>query len=317
MTSFSASTKDEIARIESGKRCCQLSELAALIKMDGTLEYGGPHKMTLRVVTENAAAARKIFSLIKKLFNVHTQILVRKKNRLKKNNVYYVRINDSRNLMNILQATGLFDAERNVYIEGIDKELVRKLCCRKAYLRGAFLGGGSVSNPSADYHLEIITTRRRFAEDLAELISTFGLKAKIGSRKNWYVVYLKESEQISDFLRVIGASKALLNFENVRVLKDMRNQVNRLVNCETANVNKTVAASARQRENIKYIEKCGGMESLTPALREMAELRLQYPELSLKELGTLADPPVGRSGVSHRLQKLDEIAEEYRAINNE
>ncbi|MDO7787918.1 DNA-binding protein WhiA [Desulforamulus aquiferis] len=311
--SFSAITKDELARVVGSKNCCRLSELAALIKMDGSVQISGLKQTSLNIVTENAAVARKIFKLLKNLFGLSTEILVRRKIRLRKNNVYLVRIPPQPAVGDILNKMGVAEGGFSAAESGIKPELVQRDCCGRAYLRGAFLGGGSVNNPEGTYHLEIITDNLPHAQDIAGLMQRFGLPAKVSPRKNWHVVYLKGSEQIVECLNHMGAHSALLDFENVRIYKDMRNQVNRLVNCETANLNKTVNAAVRQLDNIKYLAETIGLSKLPKSLREAAELRLQYPDVSLKELGELWDPPVGKSGVNHRMRKLERLAEQVRS----
>lgn len=307
--SFSAVTKEELARLSGQKPCCELAELAALVRMDGTLQISANQKYTLNVVTESAPVARKIYRLAKDVLKRPVDIVVRRKLRLRKNNSYMVRIyprglEDLRNL-------GLVDENGQIY-PGISSSLIKKRCDQKAYLRGAFLAGGSINNPEGTYHLEIVSNDAQHAKDLCQLINRFKLGAKISMRKHWYVVYLKESEHIVDFIGFIGAHNALLEFENVRVLKDVRNQVNRLVNCETANLDKIVDAAVRQLENIQFIAETRGLQSLPPTLRDMAELRLEYTDASLKELGEMLRPKVGKSGVNHRMRKIDEFAERIR-----
>lgn len=303
--SFSAETKDELARIETTKRCCNLAELAALVRMDGTLMLSNS-SYALNVTTESAPVARKVYRLAKNLLELQVDIMVRRKLRLKKNNSYTVKIYP-RSLSDF-QQLGLIDEEGEI-LPGIPSFLVKKKCDRIAYLRGAFLAGGSINNPEGTYHLEIITNDALHAEALSNLLNKFNLGAKVSMRKNWHVVYIKESEHIVEFLGFIGAHRALLEFENVRVLKDMRNQVNRLVNCETANLNKTVDAAVRQVENIQRVANTIGLQALPQPLREIAELRLEYPDASLKELGEMLTPKVGKSGVNHRMRKIDELAE--------
>jgi DNA-binding protein WhiA len=198
-------------------------------------------------------------------------------------------------------------------LPGIKKELIKTKCCRRSYLRGAFLGGGSVSSPDSDYHLELTAGNEKLGEDLAALTNRFtGLNAKLSRRKQSWLVYLKESDQIADFLALIGAHGSLLEFENARVLKGMKNQVNRLVNCETANLEKTVNAAFRQVNGIRLIDERIGLDTLNPSLAQIARLRLDNPEATLKELGELMRPPVGKSGVNHRLRKIEEIAEKLK-----
>jgi DNA-binding protein WhiA len=307
--SFSAVTKEELARLGGQKSCCELAELAALVRMDGTLQISSNQQYTLNVITESAPVARKIYRLGKDVLNRPVDIVVRRKLRLRKNNSYMVRIyprglEDLRNL-------GLVDENGQIY-PGIAPNLIKKRCDQKAYLRGAFLAGGSINNPEGTYHLEIVSNDAQHAKALCQLINRFKLGAKISMRKNWYVIYLKESEHIVEFIGLIGAHSALLEFENVRVLKDVRNQVNRLVNCETANLDKIVDAAVRQLENIQIIADTMGLQSLPPTLRDVAELRLEYADASLKELGEMLRPKVGKSGVNHRMRKIDEFAERIR-----
>ncbi|MDA8442385.1 MAG: DNA-binding protein WhiA [Peptococcaceae bacterium] len=303
--SFSGKTKEELARIEVERGCCQLAELAALVRMDGTLQISSNRRISLNIESESAPVARKIFKLAKLRLGAPVEIAVRRKLRLKKHNSYLVRIrvNDK-----VLQDLGLVEQDMQIS-PGIKPELLKKACCRRAYLRGAFLGGGSINNPEGTYHLEIITNDETHAKALCKLINRFNLGSKISPRKNWFIVYLKESEHIADFLTIIGAHRALLEFENVRVLKGVRNQVNRLVNCETANLGKTVDAAVRQIENIRVISESIGLDKLEKPLQQLAETRLENPEISLKELGEMLSPKVGKSGVNHRMRKLEKIAE--------
>ena len=193
-------------------------------------------------------------------------------------------------------------------------DLIKKKCCKRSYLRGAFLAGGSVNNPeTSSYHLEIFSLYKEHSESLCELMNSFDLNAKTLERKKGYMTYLKEAEKITDFLIIIGANNAMLKFEDIRILRDMRNSVNRLVNCETANLNKTIGASVRQVENIKYIQGTVGLDVLPEKLREIAELRVAYKDVTLKELGEMVSSgPISKSGINHRLRKIDEIAEKIR-----
>ena len=192
------------------------------------------------------------------------------------------------------------------------EQLLSRNCCKRAFLRGAFLASGSISDPQKSYHFEIVCQEEAQARLLQQLYRTFELDAKVVQRKKYYIVYLKEGAQIVDALNVMGAYVALMNLENVRIFKEMRGSVNRIVNCETANINKVVGAACRQVEDIHYIQSKMRLDELPPALREMALIRLEYPDSSLKELGELCDPPVGKSGVNHRLRKLGELAEKLR-----
>ena len=313
--SFSSKAKNEICRISPGKPCCMLAELAALIHTSGTIQLAGKKRISLKVTTENAFIARRIFMLVKNQYNITPDVLVRKNRRLRKNNSYVLMIAMSDNSKKILEDTRILCSDANGVMGiqmDIDNWLIRKKCCKKAYLRGAFLGGGSVSDPEKAYHLEFIAHSERYAESLCSLIKEMGLHAKLIERKNNYVVYLKEGEHIVNLLSLIGAHTALLNLENIRIYKDMRNNINRIVNCETANLSKTINAAMRQIDNIRYIKERIGFSNLPPSLREIAELRLNYPDASLKELGDMLTPKIGKSGVNHRLRKLDQIAEMHK-----
>ena len=195
--------------------------------------------------------------------------------------------------------------------------LIQNPCCRRAYIRGAFLASGSVSDPEKGYHCEIVCADSARAEQLSAMLESFGIEAKITLRKHSYILYVKEGSQIADILNVMEAHVGLMKFENIRILKEMRNSVNRQVNCETANLNKTVSAAVKQIEDIQYIQSTIGFEKLPENLAEIARLRLEQPGMSLKELGQMLTPPVGKSGVNHRLRKLSFIAEELREHKEE
>jgi DNA-binding protein WhiA len=313
--SFSEKTKNELARIIPEDRCCQMAELAGLVRMDGTILISAKNQIGLELSTENAAVARKVLRLAKLIFNVETELKVKRKNRLKKNNIYLLKIPPQNKVKEILRVLGITQ-EGFLINPKVSTSVTRKKCCRRSYLRGVFLGAGSVNDPESTYHLEIITTSEIYAQSLVELINKFGLDPKISTRKNWYVVYLKESEQIVNFLNIIEAHTALLTFESTRIQKDMRNKVNRLVNCETANLTKTINAAFRQRENIELIANTLGVENLPLGLRQVAEIRLEHPDISLKELGEMLDPPLSKSGINHRMRKIEKIAENIRDKNS-
>lgn len=312
--SFSMKTKNELSRVISQKKCCQLAELAAIIRMSGTIQLAGFQKVNVKIETENAAIARKVFTLFKKSFGIYTELRVRKNKLLKKNNHYIIMISSEAGANDILKSVGILRMDNGQFSidHRIPKELVMDKCCKRSYLRGAFLGAGSVSDPEKTYHMEFVTSNEEHSEELKDLINFFGLGAKIVQRKSSYVVYLKEGDQIVDLLNIMGAHAALLNLENIRIMKQVRNNVNRIVNCETANLSKIVNASIRQIENIEYIQKTKGLKILPDGLREIAELRLDYKEASLKELGQMLTPPVGKSGVNHRLRKIEQIAEKLK-----
>lgn len=311
MLNFSLATKNELAHLPKKKKCCARAELAALLRMDGEIHISGGD-MFLQVVTDNAAVARRIFSLLKDVFRFSSGIMVVRRRRLRKNNVYLIRVDGRERVKEIMETLGFIDSAGQI-IDGVDPDLLSRDCCRRAYLRGAFLGGGSVSSPEGTYHLEITAGSEEHAAQLVEVMKGYGLTPGINRRRNQVVVYLKGSDGISTLLSLMGAHTALLNFENVRIYKDMRNHINRLVNCETANLNKTVDAAMRQVENIRFLDRHLGIDNLPPGLKEVARLRLAYPDASLKELGNLLTPPLSKSGVNHRLRRLDLLAEKMRA----
>ena len=312
--SFSGNVKEEWSRQLSAARHCQIAEIAAIISMCGAVCIDVRGRYSLKIHTENLAVARKCFTLLKKTFNIRTDIAVRT-NRAKGSVVYYVIVKNHEEAIRILQAVKLIDRHGEVMEElSVVRNLViQQSCCKRAFLRGAFLAAGSMSDPQKSYHFEIVCEAEPKAVQIQKIMQSFRLDAKIVLRKRSYVVYLKEGAQIVDALNVMEAHLALMELENIRILKDMRNTVNRKVNCETANINKTVSAAVKQMEDIKFIQETTGLEKLPDGLKDMALTRLTYPEATLKELGSLLNPPVGKSGVNHRLRKLSEMAEELRA----
>lgn len=306
--SFANIVKNELARVVGHKNCCQAAELASLMRMGGTMVIGGNRNLGINFSTENAAVARKALSLIKQGFQLNTQVVVTRAKRLKKNNSYHLKVLPAPAVRDFLEAIGIFRSES--LHRGTDHGTFRKICCRKAYIRGAFLGGGSVSRPESEYHLELVTANEEHAKTLVKLLKYFQLSAKLTDRKEVHIVYMKEGEAILAFLRLIGAEESAKAFADVRQVKEMRNQVNRLVNCETANLQKTVNAAFRQTERIKVIARLQGLATLPKSLRQAAEVRLAYPEATLNELVDVLGGTVGKSGMNHRLRKLEQIAVE-------
>lgn len=307
--SFASETKKEMTQAEVDA-CCARAELSAIIRMNGTLGFSNKN-LSLDIQTENAAIARRIYTLIKRVYSIQVELLVRKKMKLKKNNVYITRIREgTREILGDLHIMN----DGYEFSNEIHDDLISNECCKRSYLRGAFLAGGSVNNPeTSSYHLEIYTLYKEHSDALVQLMNGYELNAKTIERKKGFVAYLKEAEKIADFLSLVGAHQALLKFEDVRIIRDMRNSVNRLVNCETANLNKTIGAALRQVENIRFIENAIGLDQLPEKLREIARLRVEYQDVTLKELGEMVSAgSVSKSGVNHRLRKLDEIAEALR-----
>lgn len=283
--SFSGSVKEELLGHISKSRHCQLAELAAFLNFSGRVIHGKERDF-LSFESENEELVRKYFTLAKKTYNIKTSISDVEEREITGN---------------------LFHEDLSV-----KNSYLQNACCKRAFIRGAFLTSGSMSDPEKAYHFEIVCNREDRAEQLRDIMNSFGMEAKIVSRKRSYVVYIKEGEQIVDILNIMEAPVALMNLENIRILKEMRNSVNRQVNCETANIHKTVSAAVKQIEDIEYLREKVGLEHLPLPLREMAYVRLEHPDAPLKELGTYLVPAVGKSGVNHRLRKLGIMAEDLR-----
>lgn len=300
--SFSGRVKEELAAHVSAARHCQLAELAALLLYNGGVCDGEKH---LCLDTENEAVARKCFTLLKKTFNIDN-VVMGEKSRL---------LSDDEAERKVIQALHLGGtAGKPIELKApVNTLLIKNSCCARAYLRGAFLSSGSMSDPEKSYHLEFVCSERAQAEQLQDIIQEFQIEAKVIKRKKYDVVYLKEGAGIVDLLNVIGAHVSLMNLENLRIVKEMRNSINRRVNCETANISKTVNAASKQIEDILLIRDKYGFENLPDNLRQMAEVRLEYPDAALKELGGYLEPTVGKSGVNHRLRRLSEIADGIRS----
>ena len=290
--SFSGTIKEELSKHYKDARHCQLAELSAIMQMCGEFSRDEEGRRTLKFHSENLQVARKCFTLMQKTFNIRTDIVIRR-NMAKDSVSYFL----------------CWKGDELLAVKNASRQAV---CCKRAYIRGAFIASGSMSDPSKSYHFEIVCTEEGQAEYLKDMMNSFGVEAKTVPRKKTYVVYLKEGSHIVDILNVMEAHVALMELENVRILKEMRNSVNRKVNCETANINKTVSAAVRQVEDIVYIQDTVGLDTLPEGLRDVALTRLANPEATLKELGSLMAEPVGKSGVNHRLRKLSELADKLR-----
>jgi len=311
--SFSKDVKEEIAKQISNARHCRLAEIAALLSACGHVIQKDGEIKSIVLQTENIIVARKYFTLLKKTFNINTEILIRK-NKAGKNSLLFLLVVKLPKQVSLLyQATKLsLHQEIGDKALVVDPIVVQNTCCKRAFVRGLFLAAGSMSDPEKTYHYEIVFPDSLRANQLQEIINSFLIEAKIVLRKKYYVVYVKEGSQIVDLLNIMEAHTSLMDFENVRILKEMRNSINRQVNCEAANINKTVTAAAKQIDDILFIRDTIGFDNLTEGLEEIAELRISYPESSLKELGAMLNPPIGKSGVNHRLKKLCSIADGLR-----
>lgn len=315
--SFSYEVKQELSRIFPPKNCCQKAELLALIYMSGSIRLVGGFKFAkFQIKTENASTIRKAYKLLKKYVSSNIETRVLKNNLLKKNNLYILSVD--------YKEIKTFFKRFNTRISATKSQdlwpspiSIRGDCCRQAYLRGAFLGSGSISDPKKAYHLEITTTNKKRAWEIVEIFQGFSVVAKINKTKNGFKVYIKDGDSIFEVLGLIGAHNSLLKFEDIRVVKDVRNNVNRMVNCETANLSKTIDASICNINSIKYLKSIDKYEDLPKNLKEIAELRLEYPDYSLKELGQMLTPALGKSGVNYRLNKICKIAQDYKTMKGE
>lgn len=312
--SFSRKVKEELVQQVSPARHCCIAEFAAIFTMCGKIKRDKANEIYLRIDTENLTVAQKSYILLKKTFQVQVEITVRNHNIRASNVSFSLIVKKHRDVMLILKAIKIIDETGNLWGGSmlIHQRLVQNTCCKRAYLRGSFLVAGSITNPEKAYHMEIAVLSLRYARQLQELFSCFDMDAKIVERKKYQVLYIKEGSQIVDFLNVVEAHVALMELENVRILKEVRNSVNRQVNCETANISKTVTAAAKQIEDIKYLQCNMGFSQLADGLREVAELRLDYPDSSLQELGKMLNNPISKSGVNHRLRRISKIAEQLR-----
>ena len=312
--SFSGEVKEELSRQCSDARHCQIAEIAAILSVCGHVSISPEDEFQVNIQTENISVARKYFTLLKKTFNIEAEIRIRKNIYLKKSDVYRVQVNSHEDTVRILQAAKYMSPSLEIAedLSKMNHLVIQRDCCKRAFLRGIFLAAGSISDPEKSYHLETVCSTMERALQVQAILKDFQLDGRIINRKKNQVVYLKEGSQIVELLGLMEASISLMNVENIRIRKEISNNVNRKVNCETANITKTVSAAVKQIEDIRYIETHMGFSQLSEGLEEMAVLRLKHQDATLKELGEMLTPPVGKSGVNHRLRKLSRIAEELR-----
>lgn len=311
--SFATETKNELSRVVTEKKCCQLAEIAGFIRVAGSLGMTfqpGGSKFTISIATDNPAVARHYKRMLEEYFKVETEIEVGESQSLKKGHSYIISVGKEKGEQVLREVGILLVREGNNYIsDGIYGDLIRSKCCKKAYLRGMFMGAGTMTDPNKGYHLEFVCNTKTLANDLKKMINSFvDLNAKTVKRKEKHIVYMKSAEYICDTLSIMGADSQRLEFENVRLKKELLNETVRLTNCDNANTDRTLDASQHQIENIRKIAAVKGLDSLPEKLRIAAELRLEYPEASLTQLGEMMDPPMKKSGINNRLRKIEEIA---------
>ena len=313
--SFSSTAKDELIRLPLGKSCCILSELSALTQTSGSLALRGLGRVQVTYRVENAALARRIFLLLRTQLNITARLHFVQHARLggRRSCVLTLGDQDSQTLLIALHMMER-DEEGNISLKRTaPRHPMTRQCCRRAFLRGAFLGCGSMTNPEKSYHFEWVAEDQSLRQTLAKLLDKSGLPVHEHVRKGQNVMYLKGAQQIADMLALMGAGHAVLEMENIRITKQMRAGANRASNCDEHNSEKMLNAADEQIEAIKLISIQRGLFTLPPGLQEIARLRLEHTSLSLNELGQLMDPPVGKSGVNHRMRRLMDIAKEIRA----
>jgi DNA-binding protein WhiA len=305
--SYTAEVKDELARLTPSRRCCRLTELSALLHLEGVLHISGTHRLSIHTESENAAVARKIFLLLKDLFRVSPQLSVEKIPRLRGHNCYRLYLGEEERSTQILNELGLLDNSLRPVL-GTPERLTRRHCCGISYLRGAFLGGGYISRPDQPAHLEICVQHQEMAEDLGNLMASYEMPMNVSRRNKMYVIYSKSRREQAAFLALVGAHQQMLHLESEAVLREIREKINRRVNSETANLERTVDAAQRQLRDIRLVESVKGLELLPESLKEIAQARMRYPEASLKELGTYLEPPISKSAAYHRLLRIHRMA---------
>ena len=310
--SFSSEIKDEVAKIKVEDYKIILSELAGITPMCGILNFKN-NKISMEYITENAPVARRIFTFLRRSFGFDVEVKNVRSTQLKKN-VFIIYISQDESCRLLLDELKYIKGASVFIINYAPTDLIKTSNEKKAYIRGAFMGSGSITDPKKGYHLEFVSENESNAYFLRDTINEFGLKSKVIMRKEKYIIYIKDSEQISDFLSLIGAYNSVLNYENVRVIKEMRNNVNRIVNCETANLNKTVKSSYDQVEDIKLIEREIGIGDLGEDLKAIAKIRLENRSMSLNDIANSLEPKLSKSTVNYRFKKLRRIANKLRGV---
>ena len=314
--SFASDTKNELARIQPEKKCCMLAEISGFLRVAGSIGLQGLGKFNIRITTENPAVARHYKKLLQDYFGIETKLEIGEgkavgKARTGKKYAYSITIDPENLSEQILRETGmlLIKEGNNYFSDGIYDGLIRTKCCKKAYLRGVFMGAGTMSNPEKNYDLEFVVGSETMATDLRKLINSFvDLSCKSLKRGKRYVVYMKKADYISDTLAIMGASNQVFAMEEIRIKKAMVNSAKRSVNCDNANMDKTIEASIRQTAAIRKIDEKIGINALPEKLREVARLRLENPDISITALGELCNPPLKKSGINNRMKKIEETA---------
>lgn len=298
MKSFSQLTKEELYKLESANHCCDIAELAGLILFGASIRFSDK-EVSIKFMTENQDVLGCFVNLCRK---ENFEPIVKQ---ISDDSIRYVaKLDDTTHIMQLLVDLDIFDIHSGKIRLHISPNIVKKNCCKRAFLRGVFMGAGTVIDPRKNYNLEIVSSDGRLLEDLYELLQSLSFNFRHVMRKSKHVLYIKNSETISDILTFMGAYKAQMELINIKIEKEIRNDVNRTANSETANISKTINAAVEQIKAIERVEKYVGLDNIPEDLREIAELRLKHKDLSLSELGALLNPPLSKSGVNHRMQKI-------------
>ena len=309
--SFTAEVRDELARAEPTCEYCDLATLAALVRVCGTLSYAGPKRYRLQVATETGAVARTMIELTHRILKLKTHLTVRRSVLHKVRN-YLIVLPDQPDLEKALVLLGILDRKGGL-VRGIPRHIVARPCCRKAYLRGSLIAGGFVADPRGDFHLEIAVQGEEFAHALASLLEELGIHARVNPRRGTYAVYVKSANDVHTLLRTLGADRACAEIEDARAMKSVKNNVNRRVNAELANQTRSAGAAQKQMELIAELETLGLRDGLPESLEEFCCLREAYPDLSLRDLGEMAQPPLSKSALYHRVLRLEKLVAEVRS----
>lgn len=306
--SFSSRVKDELCHAQEDSRSAAEAELFAIVSSAGniTLSAAG---MSLKIHFESLPAAKRTYQFLNKFYGIDCEIDVLE-NKMKKKHSYSLVVEGREKVLKLLLGIGFPEETALFLFHSPPASMVERTAGRSAFLRGLFLGCGTISNPKKNYHMEFVISNKDFAYCILNILKNLKIIAKIVTRKSNYVVYLKSGDDIANLLAAIGAHSAVLELENIRILKEMRNNVNRAVNCETANISKTVDAAARQLKAIQFIDEKIGLGNLSAPLAEAAMLRLDNPEASLNELAELSAAHSTKSGINHRFRKLIKMADE-------
>lgn len=314
--SFVGDVRNELARIEPEKKCCMLAEISGFLRVAGSIRLAGLGKFVIVITTENPATARHYKKLFGDYFGIETSLEISQGRKIGKSgsakkHLYSIKIDADNLSEQILRETGILMIKegRNYISDGIYRGVISTKCCRKAYLRGLFLGAGTMSDPEKGYHLEFYVASEILAGDIKKLINSFeDLSCKVTQRGDKFVVYIKKADYIRDTLAIMGANMGVLSIEETRIKKSMINSARRSTNCDNANMDRTIDASMKQVEAIKKIDAIKGLDILSDKLSEVARLRLKHPEATISALGEMCEPPLKKSGINNRLKRIEEIA---------